>query len=256
MTRRPSGRVASSPGCEPLRRLFQQVCDTPSWSRWDHVERGFLGTMWDFDQNFITGLANQGDNQNGKGDFFTDLICVILEHCSGKILDYRPGVPGRIFKGHALDAAYPPAGTVEILIETKAAGAPKNPRSPQQKNPLGRPGSADLDKRVKEAGLKTIDLKAEWARLAGKGEGPTGDFITWLKRSKPACYLLLSVRVLDETDLKRAVVIAEAAHELMDGCGLFCYQPLYDHYAAVKVPTQLEMDRVLSRICDHLRSLP
>lgn len=212
--------------------------------------------MWRFDQNFAAGIADQGDNQNGKGDFFTDLLCVLLEHCSGKELNYRPAVAGRIFRGHALDAAFPAQGTVEVLIETKACGAPKTSRNPKQKNPLGRPGHADLGKRIKEAGLKTIDLKAEWARREGKGGGPTGDFITWLRRSKPSCYLLLAVRVVDDRDLKQAIHMTDTANQVMDASGLFAFRPGEKGYVTCPVSTTIEIDRVLSRICDQLRALP
>jgi hypothetical protein len=209
-----------------------------------------------FDFNFVEGIANQGDNQNGKGDFFTDLVCILLERCSDKALLPRPAVPGLIFRRHKLDAAYPPAGTVEVLIETKVAGAPKTGRNPRQRNPLGRPGSADLDKRIKEAGFKTIDLKAEWARSAGRGEGPSGDFITWLRRAKPSCYLLLALRVIDEHDLQAAIRFATAANQVMDACGLYCYSPAGSAYAPQEVPTNLELDRIFSRVCDQLRQLP
>ena len=97
--------------------------------------------MWGFDQAFAAGLADQGDNQNGKGDFFTDLIALILKNCSGKELHGRGAVPGLIFPNHNLDTSYPKEGTVEVLIETKVAGAPKTPRNPQQKNPRGRAGA-------------------------------------------------------------------------------------------------------------------
>jgi hypothetical protein len=225
------------------------------WSRWSEAEATFVEAIWKFDQNFTVGIADQGDNQNGKGDFFTDVICVLLGRCSGKELQPRPGVHGLIFRNHNLDAAYPGEGSLEVLIETKIAGAPKGVRNPGQRNPLGRRGSADLDKRIKEAGLKTIDLKAEWARLEGRGHGPTGDFLSWLKRVKPSCYLLLALRVIDESDLRAAVRFAEAADQVMDACGLVCYQPIEGHYVLREVPTRLELDRVFSRICDQLRDL-
>lgn len=254
MARTYSRRVAESPGCRPLLEMFRQAQAAP-WTRWAQAEPAFLRAMWDFDHNFAEGIANQGDNQNGKGDFFTDLVCILLERCSGKVLDSRPGVHGRIFRNHNLDAAYSVSDSVEVLIETKIAGAPKTFRNPSQKNALGRRGSADLDKRVKEAGLKTIDLKAEWARVAGRGGGPTSDFITWLRNCKPTCYLLLAIRVIDDNDLQTAVRTANAANSFMDGCGLICYQPIGDSYRLRDTQTHLEMDRVMSRICDHLRAL-
>src|SRR5262245_19437593 len=95
-------------------------------SRWPGVEDDFLSAMWEFDQAFIAGVADQGDNQNGKGEFFTDLIALLLENCSGKELHGRGAVPGLLFPKHNLDTSYPQEGTVEVLIETKAAGAPKS----------------------------------------------------------------------------------------------------------------------------------
>ena len=227
-------------------------------SRWPEIEDRFLAAMWGFDQNFAAGLADQGDNQNGKGDFFTDLTALLLENCSGKELHGRGAVPGLIFPNHNLDTSYPRTGTVEILIETKAAGAPKSLRNPRQKNPQGRAGSSDLDKRVKEAGLKTIDLKAEWARTAGQGGGPTSDLLTWLRRSKPLSFLFLAIRVVDEKDLERTLFFANAANRMMDDVGLVVYtpKPANPGYQAGKVPSHLQLDRVLSRVCTALRALP
>lgn len=257
MTRKTSPKVADSPGCRPLFRMYQDaVAAKPS--RWPQIEARFLEAMWEFDQNFALGIANQGDNQNGKGDFFTDLIALLLEKCSGKVLEGRGAVPGLIFPNHNLDTSYPKEGTVEVLIETKAAGAPKSIRNPKQKNPRGRPGSADLDKRIKEAGFKTIDLKAEWARNAGQGGGPTSDLVTWLRQSKPLSFLFLAIRVVDAGDFKRTVFFANAANQMMDGVGLVAYQPKDsgDGYEICSIEPHLELDRILSRVCTALRNLP
>lgn len=257
MARKTSPRVAESPGCSPLYDMYQwAVAAKPS--RWTPIESRFLTAMWGFDQGIAEGLVNQGDNQNGKGDFFTDLLALLLENCSGKDLYGRGAVPGLIFPKHNLDSSYPAEGTVEILIETKAAGAPKSPRNPGQKNPKGRAGSSDLDKRVKEAGLKTIDLKAEWARHAGQGGGPTSDLLTWLRKSKPLSFLFLAIRVVDRKDFDRVISFANAANRMMDDVGLVAYEPNAsgNGYQACKIPPHLELDRVLSRVCTALRNLP
>lgn len=257
MARKTSPRVANSAGCLPLKEMYEAVRAARP-SRWPQVEDEFLAAMWSFDQGFACGLANQGDNQNGKGDFFTDLIALLLEHCSGKELHGRGAVPGLIFPKHNLDTSYPARGIVEILVETKVAGAPKTGRNPGQKNPKGRAGSADLDKRIKEAGLKTIDLKAEWARNAGQGGGPTSDLLTWLRASRPMSVLFLAVRVVDAKDFERTVFFANAAQQMMDAVGLVAYEPTPSGtgYRALKIPTHLELDRVLTRVCTALRNLP
>lgn len=88
MVRKTSPRVAGSPGCRPLFEMYGQAALAQP-RRWTDVEPAFLEAMWAFDQNFALGLADQGDNQNGKGDFFTDLIALLLENCSGKQLHGR-----------------------------------------------------------------------------------------------------------------------------------------------------------------------
>ena len=72
MPRKTSPRVLTSPGCAPLRVMYQ-TAERRNPSRWTDVEPAFLRAMWEFDQKFANGEADQGDNQNGKGDFFTDL---------------------------------------------------------------------------------------------------------------------------------------------------------------------------------------
>jgi hypothetical protein len=252
--------MAQSPGCKPLLEMYTAaVAAAPR--RWVDIEAAFLNAMWEFEQNLTTASEakkseGQADNQNGKGDFVNDLTALILENCSSKSLLGRGSVPGLMFPTHKLDASYPPSGPIEVLLETKAVGAPKTVRNPTQKNVLGRPGSADLDKRVKEAMLKTIDLKAEWARSAGQGGGPTADLITWLRRSKPLCFLVLVARVIDNNDLERCIKFGDAANQVMDAVGLFAYEPGSSAHRAMKVPPHLELDRALARMCTALRALP
>lgn len=255
--RKTSPRVATSPGCLPLRDLYEWAERTGP-SRWTDVEGRFLQAMWEFDRNVAEGRATQGDIQNGKGDFFTDLIALVLENASGKPLYGRGAIPGLFFPSHNLDASYPPSGDVEVLIETKAAGAPKSGRNPKQKNPQGRPGSADLRKRITETGLKTIDLKAEHARREGRGEGPAGDLVTWLRRSKPLCVLFLAIRVVDARDLKSTVDHAAIARQILDDVGLVAYkmEPGGERYRPAKISSYYELDRILSRVASLLRSLP
>src|SRR4029079_10848321 len=145
-----------------------------------------------FDANIASGVANMGDLQNGKGDFFNDLLALILENCASVQLYARGGVPGLIFPKHNLDVAFPSTGVVEFVLEAKAVGTPKHPGSPKQRA-AGRAGSADLDKRVKEIGFKAIDLKAEYARILTRtGQSPSttsGDLTTWLQSVKPKSYV-------------------------------------------------------------------
>lgn len=264
MTRKTSNRVATSPACEPLRVMYDAaVASTPT--SWDQVEDDLLRAMEGFDSNVVSGLADQGDIQNGKGDFFNDLLALLLENCAEITLDSRGRVPGFIFPTHNLDVTYPSVGTVEFLLEAKAVGIPKHPRNPKQKNPLGRPGSADVPKRLKEAAFKTIDLKAEFGRIqsmAGRspsGGGPGGNLTTWLRANKPMSYLFISARVVDDRDFQALMGLARAAVQVMDGVGVYAFTPVAPDepttYKSVKVPRDVDLAAVLYRACQDLVQL-
>jgi hypothetical protein len=154
--------------------------------------------------------------------------------------------------------AYPATGHVQLTVETKATGVPKHPRNTRQAHPEGRAGSADLEKRIKEAIFKNIDLKAEAARGAGLGGGPTTDLDTWLRAAPPRSYIFLSVRVRDDADHRKAMEFAHTAAVWFDRCGLYCYgwDPQRTTYQSRPVHASLEIDRVLASVCTALRNLP
>lgn len=111
-------------------------------------------------------------------------------------------------------------------------GTPKHANSPGEK-PVGRAGSADTNKRVKELAFKSIDLKGEAARrLAMVGQAPTaggaggGDLSTWLHASRPRIYFFMGVRVLSDSDFAAVVRWAETAAQVVDAVGLYCYEPV------------------------------
>lgn len=256
-----SNTVATKPGCVPLRDAYAQAVELRP-KTWAQVEDLFLRGMEGFDANVAAGIADMGDLQNGKGDFFNDLLALILENCSQTTLFSRGGVPGLIFPKHNLDVSYPDVGAIQFTIEAKAVGTPRHPGSPKQK-PIGRPGSADLDKRVKEIAFKTIDLKAEYARiLAERGESPnviSGDLTTWIKSVRPRSYVFFAARVVSDKDRERVIRFADLAGLVNDAVGVFCFRPLSDQeptrYRADPVPAHIEMGRVLFRACQDLTAV-
>jgi hypothetical protein len=215
-----------------------------------------------FDSNIASGTADMGDLQNGKGDFLNDLLALLLENCADVRLYSRGGVPGLIFPKHNLDVTYPNTGVVRFMLEAKAVGTPRHPGSPKQKA-IGRPGSADLDKRIKEIGFKTIDLKAEYARIMAAQGGTTtaisGDLTAWLRSVKPTSYLFVAARATSITDYQRVLKLADVAGLVSDGVGLFCFSPAAPSeptkYIARPVPPHLELARVLYRACQELSSM-
>lgn len=250
--------VVARPGRKPFIQSLQAIAGGRA-STFAAVEPRFIQAMQEFDALVIAGQTTQGDRQNGKGDYLNDVLALLLERCSGKQLHTRRSIPGLLFRTHSLDVAYPRKGTVELTVETKATGIPKHAGSPNQK-PEGRAGSADLEKRIKEAAFKDVDIKGEYARTLGQGGGATSDLRAWLRVSPPRNWLFLSVRVRSQGDLDKTVDFANIADRWFDGCGLYAYGhtgwDLTKPYEAKQVPTTVELDRVLSGVCDALRHLP
>jgi hypothetical protein len=227
---------------------------------WSAFEPVYLDAMKAFDDLVVQGRTPAGDLRNGKGDAFNDFLVTLLQNCSGKVLHTRPDVPGLSFKRHKLDIAYPDApAAVELVVETKASGTPIHPgNSTSQRHVEGRAGSADTEKRVKEASFKNIDIKAEAARVAGRGGGPTSDLGSWMRSARPRCYMLMAVRVRDAGDLAKTIEFGHVAAQWFDRCGIYCYgwDRAHKAYEAKPVPVVLELDRVLAEICSALRHLP
>jgi hypothetical protein len=259
--RSTSQLVATKPACLPLLAMYRAaVAARPR--TWAEVEDGFLRAMEAFDANVAVGTADIGDLQNGKGDFLNDLLALILEGCAEIDLFSRGGVPGLVFPNHNLDVTYPNTGTVKFTLEVKAVGTPRHPLSPKQK-PIGRPGSADLAKRIKEVAFKTIDLKAEFGRImAARGQpasAPGGNLTSWLHTVRPRAYLFIGARVVGKTDLEATIAFAHTAAQVVDGVGLFCFGPASVNapttYRTFDVPAGISMDRVLYGACQDLLEL-
>jgi hypothetical protein len=231
------------------------------WRSWPSVEPLFLETMARFDSLVVTDKTTDGDRRNGKGDFFNNVLAILLTRSSGKTLSLRGRLPGLMFAEHSLDIAYPATGTVLVTVETKAIGLPKHPRNEKQHD-SGRAGSADLDKRIKEAAFKDIDIKAYAARQsedAGPALQENSDLLPWLRATPPHNWLLLTARVRNQNDLKRVCDLAEAASGWFENCGVFAYgcrdwdrrQP----YEPKAVPKGSRMSTVLPEISRRLRAL-
>lgn len=205
------------------------------------------------------------DLQNGKGDFFNDLLALLLENCSGiHLLSTRRKVPGLIVPTHNLDGVYPETGPIRFMLEAKMMGTPKHVNSPQQRD-AGRPGSADIDKRAKELAFKSIDLKGEHSRLQTiAGTAPTaggaggGDLTTWLRSVDPKIYFCIAARVVSDADFERTMTWASVAQQVLDAVGVYCFEPVEGSHTVYRrrdgVPVDLQLERVLYKACVDLQS--
>ena len=275
VVRKTSTVVANNARCRPLFDMYNRAKEAKSAS-WNQVEADFLSAMGSFDASISSTAGRQdmtdseksdlsADLQNGKGDFFNDLLALLLENCSGiPTLYCRNTVPGLIVRNHNLDGVYPGTGPIEFLLEAKMMGTPRHVNSPRQKA-AGRPGSADIDKRVKELAFKSIDLKGEHSRrrtaegIATKGGPAGGDLTTWLKATAPGIYFFLAVRITSRADLARTLEWASVAGQVVNAVGLYCFEadpadPL-KYRRTPGIPTNLELERVLYRACTDLRAI-
>lgn len=277
--RSPKSVLLDNPYCGPLRTMYAALVGSSATS-WNQVENEFLTAMSRFDSGLPVAFSGSDDDknrqskelsaalQNGKGDWFNNVLACLLERCSGlDTLYVRRRAPGMIIPEHNLDGVYPGDQTreIEFLLEAKMMGTPKHANSPGEK-PAGRAGSADTNKRVKELAFKSIDLKGEAARrLAMVGTAPAaggaggGDLSAWLHTSRPRIYFFMAVRVLGDTDFAAVLRWAETAAQVVDAVGLYCYESTGSSFTEYRqrsgVPTPYELERVLYRACIELRAL-
>lgn len=73
--RSTSRLVATKPACAPLRTMYEAAVGAHPRS-WNEIEDDFLRAMEGFDANVASGFADIGDLQNGKGDFFNDVLAL------------------------------------------------------------------------------------------------------------------------------------------------------------------------------------
>lgn len=275
----PKTVLLTNPYCTPLREMYERLASSSATS-WNQIESDFLAAMSAFDSGLPQSFDGDDENkqtqskelsaaiQNGKGDWFNNVLAYLLEQCSGiETLYVRRRVPGLIIPEHNLDGVFPgdEDREIEFLLEAKMMGTPKHANSPGEKA-AGRAGSADTNKRVKELAFKSIDLKGEAARrLTMVGQSPTaggaggGDLSTWLHASRPRIYFFLAARVLNDTDFAAVLRWAATAAQVVDAVGLYCYEPAGAPHTTYKrcagVPTEYQLERVLYRACIELRGL-
>jgi len=223
------------------------------------IENDFLKAMSAFDRSVVAGRVSSGENQ-GKGLFFNRLIVSIVEHRSGTRVAQRAKRPGILTEQVDVDLCFPPDRRARpaLIAEVKMAGTPKHPRSPRQ-GWLGRPASADVDKRIREVALNVIDLKL--ADVDGS-TAPIGDITSWIQSTKPSFFALFGLRVTDENDLRKVLHRFQyLANSYANGVGLALYAPSSAStnvglvtYRSVAAPGGMSMDDAITRMARLIKS--
>lgn len=237
----------------PFRALLQRV-EAQGVETFAEIERDFVAAMSAFDQRLAAGELTSGQNQN-KGLFFNELIARLIERCAGLGVAQRGKRPGILTPTVDVDLCYPadPKTRPAIIAEVKMAGTPKHPRSPQA-GVMGRPASADVDKRIREIALNVIDLKL--ADVQG-GTTSIGDITSWIQETRPRFFALFGLRVIDSNDLRKVLARFQyLANSYANGVGLALFQPVDPSTAAGRVtykpvapPGGMSIDDTVKRIC-------
>ncbi|HUZ88302.1 MAG TPA: hypothetical protein VMU49_00550 [Candidatus Acidoferrales bacterium] len=223
------------------------------------IEGEFLKAMSAFDRLVQAGNVSSGENQN-KGLFFNELVARLVERCAGFGVAQRGKRPGILTQQVDVDLCFPAekSSRPALIAEVKMAGTPKHPKSPQQGR-LGRPASADVDKRIREIALNVIDLKL--ADVQG-GTTAIGDITSWIQSTRPAFFAMFGLRVIDENDHRKVLdKFQYLADSYANGVGLALYRPADPTteeglvtYSAIKSPGGMSIDDAVKRMCRVIKS--
>ena len=223
------------------------------------IEGDFLRAMGAFDKRLVEGQISSGENQS-KGLFFNELIARLLERCAGVGVAQRGKRPGILTLLVDVDLCFPQDKYARpaLIAEVKMAGTPKHPRSPSQGR-LGRPASADVDKRIREIALNVIDLKL--ADIQG-GTTAIGDITSWIQSTRPSFFAIFGMRVIDDNDHRKVLSRFQyLANSYANGVGLALYRPADPdsteglvRYRPVKAPGGMSIDDAVKRMCRLIKS--
>lgn len=223
------------------------------------IEPEFVAAMSAFDQRMAAGDFTSGQNQN-KGLFFNDLVARLVERCAGLGVAQRGKRPGILLKTVDVDLCYPPEPTTRPLMiaEVKMAGTPKHPGSPKA-GVMGRPASADIDKRIREIALSVIDLKL--ADIEG-GREPIGDITSWIQGTRPHFFALFGLRIIDDNDHRKVLDRFQTlANSYANGVGLALFRPTDPSapegrvtYGPVSAPGGMSVDDAVKRMCRLIKA--
>jgi hypothetical protein len=163
------------------------------------VEPYWLDLMWTLDAYRIAqamphGFKDAGALNRSKGNWFAELVSLLLENRTFQWLGARTRVPG-FSQRHQIDVAWPPRGIDPLVCcETKVMGAPAFGTTPARK------ALSDFVNRRKELKFAATDLcsttcsiasrassRASWTRTATRRRPSSRTSRRSIPRSSPAC---------------------------------------------------------------------
>jgi len=242
-------------------QALQAQIQERSLQQFTDIQDDWLDLMWTLDAYRTGGVpprgmgdpkkaapARLGAIYRGKGNWFADLLALLLENRTSLRLAPRVRVQG-FSQTHQIDIAWP-ARDVDPLVcaETKLTGAPA------AKNDPPRGAMNDWSNRRKELKFAATDLKL----FRRQSETQIDHWGVWRENQPPKCYFLWAARLQPKDSISRMVNEAQAlVNTYMDGAGVFGYRQRdgLAGYEAVSVPPSArvtDLDDVLYRIASEI----
>jgi hypothetical protein len=225
--------------------------------RFADVEDAWLDLMWTLDAYRVArvlppGFKDFGAFNRGKGNWFAELMCLLLQNRTNHRIAARQKVNG-FSQQHQVDAAWPARGEDPLVCcETKVTGAPAFDSTP------ARGAMSDFSNRRKELKFAAADLKL----FRRQEQTKTAHWDVWRRRESPKTYFLWAARLEPGRDRIGGLVREARAliDTYLDGAGLFAWTPsaTRDRYERVPLPSQervTSLDDVLYRIASEIESL-
>lgn len=236
-----------------LRRAIQER----GVDRFSAVEEDWLDLMWTLDayrvaQAVPAGFTDQGAINRGKGNWFAELVALLLHRQTRHRVAARQRVQG-FSQYHQVDIAWPARGEDPLVCcETKVTGAPAYGGIP------ARSALADFSNRRKELKFAATDLKLYRRQQRTKIE----HWDVWRRREPPQAYFLWAARLEPGRD-RVGALIREArtlTDTYLDGAGLVAWEPRPDGggYRPVSFAEServASLDDVLYRIASEISRL-
>jgi hypothetical protein len=226
--------------------------------RFADVQDSWLDLMWTLDAFRVSRALPSGFDSldavnRGKGNWFADLVALLLENRTSHRIAPRANIPG-FSQAHQVDVAWP-ARNVDPLVccETKVTGAPGFVRSSGQRVPA-RKAMSDFSNRRKELKFAATDLKL----FRRKQETSIGHWDVWRQDAPPKAYFLWGARMESEERIETlSREMRNLTETYLDGAGLFAWETSKtgDGYVAVQLPRGeriTALDDVLYRIESYI----
>lgn len=243
----------------PLKKweLLQGEVQSGAISKFADIQNAWLDLMWTLDsyrseQVLPAGFKDFGSFNRGKGNWFGELLCLLLQNRTHHRIAARQKVSG-FSQRHQIDVAWPARGEDPLVCcETKVTGAPAFGSTP------ARGAMNDFSNRRKELKFAATDLKLYRRQEQTK----IAHWDVWRRSEPPKTYFLWAARLNYPKD-KIKVLVREARiliDTYLDGAGLFawCQSTSKDGYEHVPLPPGervTSLDDVLYSISSEIESL-